>query len=163
MTCYVTLCTYRKLSRYKKIDSKYTSFPCLYRHKKISFNPKLHYNTSAEICNTSTNYKIQKFWFAVFEAWFKYIFHCLQQKTILEFVKRLILSKICSYGLEEHQSLQKNTCILLISNHTTFLVQFGINCTREFFKTLKLQEACYCGSTLTVVTSFANQIANWKQ
>ena len=56
-------------------------------------------NTSAEICNISANYKILKFWFAVFEAWFKYIFHCLQQKTILEFVKRLILSKICNYGI----------------------------------------------------------------
>ena len=57
------------------------------------------YNTSAKICNKSANYKTQKFWFAVFEAWFKYIFHCLQQKTILKFVKRLILSKIYNYGL----------------------------------------------------------------
>ena len=27
-------------------------------------------------------------------------------------------------------------CILLKSNHRTFLVQFGINCTREFFNKL---------------------------
>ena len=32
-------------------------------------------------------------------------------------------------------------CILLISNHTTFLVQFEINCTRKFFMKLKLHSA----------------------
>ena len=56
-------------------------------------------NTSGEIFNTSANYKIQKFWYAVFEASFKYIFYCFQHKTVLEFVKRLILSKMSNYGI----------------------------------------------------------------
>ena len=43
-----------------------------------------------EICNASANYKIQ--------IWFKFIFHCLQQKTILAFVKQLNLSEIYNYG-----------------------------------------------------------------
>ena len=38
-------------------------------------------NTSMEICNTKANYKIQKYWVAVFEVWFRYIFRCLQTQN----------------------------------------------------------------------------------
>ena len=71
------------------------------------------------------------------------------QKDNEKFCKPIISCKAVTkilYGNYEKSSLEceKNSCansftsVLLLSNHTVFLVQFEINCTCEFFRKLKL-------------------------